>query len=179
MTSTLIQKRRSHRHRKELEKTMWNWQQKVELYSHKLRNACKRQYRFFLMAFGGQATLPTPWFQTSGLQTNEIFNSFYFKPLSLQWFGTSALRNRMVNWIQCLRQICSSGRGQGSCLSLHKKLRPWESDSWVQISPVLPFGPVILRKFLNSDLYFDRAHSLMGKYGMDTYGIPWNEVIWS
>ena len=116
MTSTLIQKRRSHRHRKELEKAMWNWQQKVELYSHKLRNACKRQYRFFLMAFGGQATLPTPWFQTSGLQTNEIFNSFYFKPLSLQWFGTSALRNRMVNWIQCLRQICSSGRGQGSCL---------------------------------------------------------------
>ena len=52
------------------------------------------------------------------------------------------------------------------------KLRPWASDSWIQISPVLPFGPVILRKFLNSGLYFTELIAFWEKCGVDTYGIP-------
>ena len=46
--------------------------------------------------FGGPRALPSPWFQTSGLQNNKRINFCFFEPSNLWVFVTIALENQYI-----------------------------------------------------------------------------------
>lgn len=109
-----------------------NWRKSLEA----RKEACHR----LSLSLEKEPTLPISWFQTSGLQDCEGMNFCCFKPCSLWYFGTAALRIWYMYLVKHLWYLtCTCGcvfwYYESRSIWILESLRTWEKGHvWFSFS---------------------------------------------